>query len=62
MDWFLYFKKGIPDRQRKYCSCACVPGRYLLYQTFPQEGRQARYFNVSTPSSRRENNITVVIL
>ena len=35
----------------------CVHGRYLLYQTFPNRGRQTQlYFNVSLPSSRRDND------
>ena len=35
---------------------ACVHGRYLLYLTFSYGDRQTqRYFNVSSPSSRRDN-------
>ena len=48
--------KGISGRTRKNCTCACAHGRYLLYWTFPHGGRQSqRYFNVSSPSSRRDN-------
>ena len=41
--------------KRKNCTFACVHGRYLLYESFPRGGRQTQqYFNVSSPSSRRE--------
>ena len=49
-NWFYQLK-------RKNRTFACVHGRYLPYQTFPIGGRQTqRYFIVSTPSSRRDNN------
>ena len=35
----------------------CVHGCYLLYQTFSHGGRQTQqYFNVSSPSNRRDKN------
>ena len=38
------------------CSCACVHGCYLPYETFQHGGRQTqRYFNASSLSSRRDN-------
>ena len=50
-------KKRITIRKWKNCTYACVHGRYLLYQTFPHGGRETqRYFNVSSPFSRRDNN------
>ena len=58
---FSYFltnlpKKGISGQKRKNR----IHGRYLLYLTFPHGGRQTqRYFNVTSPSSRRGNNITI---
>ena len=46
-------KTRISGRKRKSRTCACVHGRYLLYQTFLHGGRQTQwYFNVSSPSSR----------
>ena len=37
---------------------ACVHSRYLLCETFPNGDRQTQlYFNVSTPSSRRDNRL-----
>ena len=50
-------KNRITIRKWKNRTCACVHGRYLLYQTFPNEGRETqRYFNVSSPFSRKDNN------
>ena len=41
---------------------ACVHGRYLLYYNFPNGARQTkRYFNVSTPSSRRDRNMVLKV-
>ena len=56
-------KKGISVRKRKNSTCAWVHGRYLLYETFPHGGRHAqRYFNISFPSSRRDNNTANQVL
>ena len=49
-------KKRISHRKQKNCTCVCIPGCYLLYQTFMQGGWQThQYFNVSSHSSRRDN-------
>ena len=46
--------KGIFGLKRKNRIFACVHGHYF-YWTFPHRGRQTqRYFNVSSPSSRRD--------
>ena len=53
-------KNGISGRKRKNRTCAYAHGHYLLYQTFLHEGRQTqRYFNTSSPSSRRDNYMNI---
>ena len=59
-DVFLFLpnmpKMGVSGQKRKNRVCACLRDRYLLYQTVLHGGRQKqRYFNASTPSSRRDN-------
>ena len=50
--------KGIPDLKQKNRIFACVHGRYLLYWIFPHGVEKTqRYFNVFSPSSRRNNKL-----
>ena len=49
-------KKSISGQKRKICTCTCVHGCCFLNKTFPHRGQQTyRYYNVSSPSSRRDN-------
>ena len=42
-------------KKNKNCTCECVHGLYLLYETFSLVDRQTqRYFNVSSPYSRKD--------
>ena len=54
--WNFCPKRVFSVENKKNRTCACVHGRYLLYLTFPHGDRQTqRYFNVSFPSSCRDN-------
>ena len=49
-------KNGVSGHKQKNRSFERAHNRYLLYQIFLHGGRQTqRYFNVSSPSSRRNN-------
>ena len=51
-------KKGISGRKQTSRFFACIHGWYLIYWTFPHRSRKIQqYFNLSSPSSRRDNEL-----
>ena len=56
-------KKDISGRKQKNREFACAHGHYLTYLlNFPYRGLQKqRYFNVSSPSSRRDNKWAIIV-
>ena len=51
--WTKFAKKGIDSLKQKNRTFSRVHGRSLLYQTFPDWGRQTqRHFNVSSQGDK----------